>query len=115
VIDAGSARAAGLPFVHAGALYRPAQDGRAGYGRSIRVMRVRTLTPEDYAEDLATEIGPDPTAPFGRGVHTVAVEGDTIWIDGYRTVVHPLAGWFRIRGRRFSGASVGRRVDGWPA
>lgn len=115
VIDAGSARAAGLPFAHGGALYRPAQDGRVGYGRSIRVMRVRTLTPDDYAEDLAAEIGPDPKAPFGLGVHTVSVEGDTIWIDGYRAVMHPLAGWFRVRARRSPAASVGRRVEGWPA
>lgn len=115
VIDAGSARAAGLPFLHEGALYRPAQDGRQGYGRAIRIMRVRTLTPEDYAEDLVVEIGPDPRGPYGLGVHTVSVEGETIWIDGYRAVIHPLAGWFRIRARQTSGATVGRRVGGWPS
>jgi hypothetical protein len=78
-------------------------------------MRVRTLTPDDYAEDLAVEIRPDPEAPFRLGVHTVSVDGDAIWIDGYRAVMHPLAGWFRIRARRSSGAMAGRRVAGWPA
>ena len=115
VIDAGCARAAGLPFVHKGGLYRPAQDGRVGYGRSIRVMRILTLTPDDYAEELAAEIGPDPGSPFGLGVHTVSVEGDTIWIDGYRAVMHPLAGWFRMRARRSPEVMVGRRIDGWAA
>lgn len=114
VIDARSARGAGLPFMSSGALYRPTQDLRAGYGRAIRVMRILTLTPDAYDEQLAVEIRPDPAGPFPRGLHTVSVDGDAIWIDGYRNVVHPLAGWFRLRtrSRRRRPADL-RSVGGW--
>ncbi|HEY8239600.1 MAG TPA: hypothetical protein VIF63_09210 [Candidatus Limnocylindrales bacterium] len=116
VIDAGAARGAGTPFSHEGQLYRPAQDLRAGYGRSVRLMRVLALTHDEYAEELAIELSPDPRSPFPRGLHTVSVDGDAIWVDGYRTVIHPLAGWFRLRARPGAAAAApGRLVGGWPA
>jgi len=99
LIDARAARGAGAPFTSEGVLYRPAQDLRGGYGRSIRLMRVRALTPDDFEEELAVEIGPEPGGPFPAGLHTLSVDGDSIWIDGYRPVFHPLAGLFRARAR----------------
>ena len=114
LIDAAAARGAGTPFWHEGQLYRPAQDLRAGYGRSLCLMRVLVLTPDDYAEELAIELGPDPDGPFPRGLHTISVDGDAIWLDGYRTVFHPLAGWYRLRAQRARSAAPGRFVGGWP-
>ena len=40
-IDARSARPAGTPFVHAGTLYRPAQDCSHTYGGAVAICRVR--------------------------------------------------------------------------
>jgi len=100
LIDARAARGAGAPFTSGSVLYRPAQDLRGGYGRSVRLMRVRALTPDDFEEELAVEIGPEPGGPFPAGLHTLSVDGDSIWIDGYRPVFHPLAGLFRARARR---------------
>ena len=115
-IDARAARGAGLPFTSNGVLYRPAQDLREGYGRSIRVMRVTALTPDAYEEEVAVALAPDRTGPYSRGIHTLAVADDVIWIDGYRTVVHPLAGWYRARARlRRSRAPELMRGGGWPA
>jgi hypothetical protein len=111
LIDAGAARGAGAPFTSEGVLYRPAQDLRGGYGRSIRLMRVRALTPDEFEEELAAEINPEPGGPFPAGLHTLSVDGDSIWIDGYRPVFHPLAGLFRARTRRSRRPAVEPATD----
>jgi hypothetical protein len=79
-------------------------------------MRVRTLTPDVFEEELASELKADPAGPFPGGLHTLSIDGDAIWIDGYRPIVHPLAGVFRMRARLRRRAVVGLdRTRGWPA
>jgi hypothetical protein len=97
VMDAGSARPAGAPFVHEGSLYRPAQDCRGGYGNAVTLSRVVTLTPNEFDEEPVAHIRPEPNGSNPDGLHTISIDGDAIAIDGYRNVVHPLAGWWRLR------------------
>lgn len=50
LIDASAARPAGRVFEHAGALWRPAQDCRAGYGAGLAFCRVETLAPGTFRQ-----------------------------------------------------------------
>ena len=45
LIDASAARPAGHIFTHEGALWRPAQDCRGGYGAGLAFCRVDALGP----------------------------------------------------------------------
>ncbi len=48
-------RPAGKPFVSAGRVYRPAQDGVRHYGESVHLLEIVELTPDRYAEVLYRE------------------------------------------------------------
>ena len=75
-VDVRSSRPAGAPFVHEGALYRPAQDCSQGYGGAVVVLRVDTLSEKDYAETPVARIAPDPGGPLsGRSPHPVGPGG----------------------------------------
>ena len=50
LIDASAARPAGRVFEHQGALLRPAQDCRAGYGAGLTFCRIETLQPGAFRQ-----------------------------------------------------------------
>jgi len=89
-IDARSARPAGTPFVHAGALYRPAQDCSRSYGGATAICRVDVLTPTAFSEEVVRVIRSTQKS-YGRGMHTLASTGDHTLVDGKR-LVFTLAG-----------------------
>ena len=69
--DIRSSRPAGPPFVHDGALYRPAQDCSTGYGAAVVVNRVLTLTPDAFEEEIVSRIAPDTGGRYPTGLHTL--------------------------------------------
>jgi hypothetical protein len=79
-----SARPGGRPFVHNGALYRPAQDCTRTYGGAIVLNRVLELSPERFAEEEAVRIEPDPSSPYPDGLHHFVPFGDLTVIDAKR-------------------------------
>jgi hypothetical protein len=81
VSHAAHARSAGALYREGGALIRPSQDARGGYGRAITLSRVDRLTSREYRE---TPIGSiDPTwHPRVRGTHTIARSSMFDVIDG---------------------------------
>ncbi|MGI9119466.1 MAG: glucosamine inositolphosphorylceramide transferase family protein, partial [Acidimicrobiales bacterium] len=83
--DVRSARPAGTPFVHEGALFRPAQDSTRTYGGAVVINRVLTLTPTAFSEETVRVIEPDPAGPYPHGIHTLSAAGDVTLIDGKRT------------------------------
>ena len=89
-IDPRSARPAGTPFVHAGSLYRPAQDCSRSYGGGVAICRVDVLTPTEFREEVVREIRSLPTS-YRRGTHTLASVGEATLVDGKR-LVFTLAG-----------------------
>lgn len=110
--DLRSSRPAGTPFIaEDGTLYRPAQDCSRVYGGALVINRVSRLTPDEFQEEVATRLRPDPTGPCPDGLHTLSSVGDLTLVDGKR---HELVPWFvpwavaaaldRLRGRH------GRRV-----
>ena len=80
--DIRSSRPAGRPFIVDGVLYRPAQDCGPRYGARTVINRVLTLTPEEFVEEACCYLEPDPDGPYGRGLHTVAVVGGLVLVDG---------------------------------
>jgi hypothetical protein len=84
--DVRSSRPAGKPFVHDGALYRPAQDCSRTYGGAVAINRVLRLTPTEFAEEVVRVIEPDADGPFPDGLHTLAAAGNVTLIDGKRMI-----------------------------
>lgn len=88
-VDVRSARPAGTPFLHNGALYRPAQDCSRTYGGRVVINRVITLTPTEFLETPAATVEPDPSGPYPAGLHTLSAAGSGTLIDGKRVIFSP--------------------------
>jgi hypothetical protein len=84
-IDVRGSRPAGPPFVHEGALYRPAQDSSRTYGGRVVIHRILELTPEHFAEEPARYVEPDPQGPYRDALHTMSFAGSYCVIDGRRS------------------------------
>src|SRR6185437_8834352 len=104
LIDIASARPAGRMFVSGGALYRPVQDCRAGYGAALGLARVDRLDDSGFAQTIETIIRPGAGWP-GRRLHTYNAAGGLEFIDGsafaprWRALRRPLALAQRREGR----------------
>jgi hypothetical protein len=84
--DVRTARPGGVPFVHEGVLYRPAQDCSKGYGWRIVIQRVTSLTPSEFIEEPVTVLEASADSPFPLGRHTLTPVGEVVLIDGHRAV-----------------------------
>ena len=88
--DLRSSRPAGTPFIgRDGTLYRPAQDGSRVYGGAMAINRVIRLTPDDFEEEVAARLYPDPAGPCPDGMHTLSAVGDLTLVDGKRHELLP--------------------------
>ncbi len=81
MIDAASARPAGRMFEQNGALWRPVQDCRRGYGAALALARVDRLDDGGFAQTIAAVMRPGAGWP-GRRVHTYNEAGGFEFIDG---------------------------------
>ncbi|WP_460448009.1 glucosamine inositolphosphorylceramide transferase family protein [Alsobacter sp. SYSU BS001988] len=79
LVDARAARPAGFMERRGGALLRPAQDCRAGYGAGLSICRVDRLDPEGYAQTVLATLR--PMGARDTGAHTVNVGGGFEVID----------------------------------
>ena len=95
--DVRSSRPAGPPFVHAGELYRPAQDCSTGYGAAVVVNRITCLTPERFEEEPVSMVVPDRRGRYPSGLHTLCGAGERTVIDGSRTAFVPAAAARELR------------------
>ena len=95
-VDVRSARGAGPLFSSDGRLFRPAQNSATGYGGSVALMEVTTLTPTAFSEELRHEIVPDPTWPFPDGLHTISWFDGGFAIDAKKTRLSPRSGFYRL-------------------
>jgi hypothetical protein len=102
VVDVGSARPAGTPFVLGGVLYRPGQDCVRAYGDAVTIARVDELTPTAYRETIVRRLDGRGFGRYAAGAHTVSVCGNTVVVDGkrvYRTLRKTLWAGQRLFGR----------------
>jgi len=82
-------RMAGPLLVHAGNLYRPAQDCKSAYGARVILHRVGLLSPTEYRETEVGIFAPDTSSPYGLGSHTVVWHEGLVATDGLRRIAHP--------------------------
>lgn len=83
-IDIRSSRPAGLPFIHEGQLFRPAQDCSGIYGRRIAINKVTVLSEQDYQEEVVSYFGPLKNSRYTKGVHTIFGLGKYTLVDAKR-------------------------------
>ena len=81
LIDIASARPAGRMVTRGGALLRPVQDCRRGYGAALAIARVTRLDASGFEQEVETLLGPGPLWP-GRRLHTLNSAGGFEFIDG---------------------------------
>lgn len=81
LVDIAAARPAGRMVLRDGALIRPVQDCRAGYGAALGFARVTRLDDDGFSQVVETIIRPGPRWP-GRCLHTLNSEGGFEFIDG---------------------------------
>lgn len=81
LIDIASARPAGRMIARDGALLRPVQDCRRGYGKALGLARVTRLDMDGYEQSVDAIIGAGPLWP-GRRLHTLNSADGFEFIDG---------------------------------
>jgi hypothetical protein len=81
LIDVGSARAAGPVVLRDGALIRPVQDCRGGYGAALGLARILRLDEGGFAQRVETRLGPGAAWPGSR-LHMLSAAGGFEFIDG---------------------------------
>ena len=81
LIDIASARPAGRIVQRGGALLRPVQDCRAGYGAALGIARIVRLDAEAFEQEVESLLGPGPLWA-GKGLHTLNSGGGFEFIDG---------------------------------
>lgn len=84
-IDVQGARPAGRLFRHAGAWYRPGQDGSPRYGSATIVHRIEEISPTRFREVPVSRITPS-WRPGLIGTHTLNAAGGLTAVDALRTI-----------------------------
>jgi hypothetical protein len=82
--DISSSRPGGVPFVHNGDLYRPAQDSSHSYGGAVVINKIETLTPTNFLEHEVQRIHPVADGKYPAGIHTLSGAGAITVVDGRR-------------------------------
>jgi hypothetical protein len=81
LIDIASARPAGRVVERDGALIRPVQDCRLGYGEALALARIDRLDDEGYVQTVETILRSGPLFP-GTRLHTLNRTSAFEFIDG---------------------------------
>nr|WP_181703520.1 formyl transferase [Chthonobacter albigriseus] len=93
LVDIASARPAGRIVERGGALFRPVQDCRKGYGVALGIARILKLDQDGFEQSVETILTAGPAWP-GRRIHTLNAAGGLEFIDG--SAIAPR--WKRRRG-----------------
>ncbi|MBX9934340.1 MAG: formyl transferase [Methylobacterium sp.] len=81
LIDIASARPAGHIVERGGALIRPVQDGRRGYGEALSLARITRLDDDGFGQTVETTLRAGPGWP-GKRLHTLNRSANYEFIDG---------------------------------
>lgn len=78
--DIRNSRPAGRMFTHQGSIYRPSQDSERGYGSSVVINRVTTLSPSAYLEEEVAKVR-SPFSSYSEGMHHIDVQQNLVVFD----------------------------------
>jgi len=95
--DIRSSRPGGTPFVHEGALYRPAQDSSKSYGGALTINRIARLTLDEFREEPVVHLEPFRDSPYPHGIHTLSAADSITVLDGKRMAFLPRLSARRLR------------------
>jgi len=95
--DVRSSRPGGTPFVHDGALYRPAQDSSKSYGGALTINRITSLSQDEFREEPRVHLEPFRDSPYPDGLHTLSAAGSITVLDGKRMAFLPRLSSRRLR------------------
>lgn len=97
---ADASRPGGTPFVRDGRLCLPMQDCRTGYGASLNLLRIDTLTPDVFAAEIVSTLSPDGLhSGYPDGLHTLSGDGEISLIDVKRNDKASPRGWVDLQRR----------------
>ena len=94
-----SARPGGTPFEVDGALYLPTQNCDGGYGRSISLLEIETLTETAFAARIGATRAPSDFNLAGEGLHTLSACGAVTLFDVKRIDHSPKRALINIQRR----------------
>ncbi|HEY0976740.1 MAG TPA: hypothetical protein VGE21_04670 [Flavobacteriales bacterium] len=83
-VDIRSAKPAGTPFVHEGALYRPAQDLSAPERPQVVMLRITELTADRFEEEPVFVVPPVAGSIWDHATSTLHAVGDILLVGGAR-------------------------------
>jgi hypothetical protein len=92
--DLSNSRPAGNFIHYNGDIYRPTQNCKEYYGKSIVLNKITKLTEHDFAEEPVAELTPPKGSKFNFAIHTINFSDDVIVIDGLRRVFAP---WQQVK------------------
>lgn len=72
-----------------GELYRPAQNCKEYYGKSLVIFKVEELTDETYRETFHMEIRPEQLGQYNFGIHTIHASHGKLVVDGLKRHFKP--------------------------
>lgn len=107
--DVRSARPAGSPFLHDGALYRPALDASDPGAPAVTINRIDLLNPAGFEEEPVRRIQGFGATAYGEGVRTITAMGPLTLVDG---LLSPVVEARRANGSRSSSRSRSKRNRG---
>jgi hypothetical protein len=73
-----------------GEIYRPTQNSKDYYGKSITLFKIARLDEKQFEEEAVLDIKPSKNSNFNYAIHTINLSGDVIVIDGLRRLFKPL-------------------------
>ena len=70
-------------------MYRPAQNCKEYYGKSITINKIITLNENEFKEEPYLQITADKNSVYSEGIHTINVLEDIIVVDGIKMIFMP--------------------------
>ena len=86
-------RPAGNFFIIDGEIYRPAQNCKDYYGKSLTINKVKKLNEYEFSEEAGLELTAKKNCAFNKGLHTINVLEDVIVVDGIKMIFRPFKKW----------------------
>ena len=86
-------RGAGMFIEVDGSLYRPAQNCREDYGKSITINKINRFDEVSFEEEIFMTVSINPKKKYNRGmhaIHTINVKDDLIILDGRKWTFSPI-------------------------
>ena len=94
-------RPAGNLFVIDGEIYRPAQNCKDYYGKSLTINKITKLNENEFSEEVYLILTGGKDSPFKEGLHTMNVLEDIIVVDGIKMIFNPIKKWQLFLQKKF--------------